>query len=37
MPMSSVFDNSLYTDALLNSLMIGLGSGVLSTLLATAG
>lgn len=29
--------NSLYADALANSLLIGLGSGVLSTLLATAG
>ena len=32
-----LFDNALYTDALHNSLMLGLGSGVLSTLLATAG
>lgn len=32
-----LFDNSLYSDALGNSLLIGLGSGLLSTLLATAG
>lgn len=32
-----LFGNSLYTDALTNSLLIGLGSGVLSTVLATAG
>lgn len=34
---AELFDNSLYSDALGNSLLIGLGSGVLSTLLATAG
>lgn len=34
---AELFDNSLYADALGNSLLIGLGSGVLSTLLATAG
>src|SRR4029079_7260421 len=32
-----LLDNSLYADALKNSLIIGLGSGLLSTLLATAG
>ena len=31
-----LFDNSLYYDALVNSLKIGAGSGVLSTLVATA-
>jgi len=34
---AELFDNQLYADALRNSLLIGLGSGVLSTLLATAG
>lgn len=34
---AELFDNSLYADALNNSLIIGLGSGVLSTLLATGG
>jgi ABC-type spermidine/putrescine transport system permease subunit II len=34
---AELFSNSLYTDALANSLLIGLGSGVLSTILATAG
>lgn len=33
---TDLFDNSLYTDALINSLKIGIGSGVLSTLIATA-
>jgi len=32
-----VFESSLYTDGLWNSIIIGLGSGVLSTLLATGG
>jgi ABC-type spermidine/putrescine transport system permease subunit II len=32
-----LIENSLYADALWNSLTIGLGSGLLSTLLATAG
>src|ERR1044071_4198854 len=31
-----LFDNSIYGDGLLNSLTIGIGSGVLSTLIATA-
>ena len=31
-----LFDNSLYSDALFNSLTLGIGSGVLSTLIATA-
>ncbi|MBL8894422.1 MAG: hypothetical protein JNJ53_07465 [Rhizobiales bacterium] len=31
-----LFDNSLYSDALLNSLTLGIGSGILSTLIATA-
>jgi len=34
---ADLFTNSIYTDALRNSLTIGLGSGILSTLLATAG
>jgi ABC-type spermidine/putrescine transport system permease subunit II len=33
---ADLFGNSLYSDALLNSLSIGVGSGVLSTLIATA-
>jgi ABC-type spermidine/putrescine transport system permease subunit II len=32
-----VFDSSLYSDALRNSILIGLGSGLVSTLLATGG
>ena len=31
-----LFDNSLYADALFNSLTLGIGSGILSTLIATA-
>ena len=34
---AELFDNALYADALTNSILIGLGSGILSTLLATAG
>lgn len=34
---AELLDNTLYSDALKNSLIIGLGSGILSTLLATAG
>lgn len=34
---AELFGNSLYSDALANSLLIGLGSGALSTLLASAG
>jgi ABC-type spermidine/putrescine transport system permease subunit II len=34
---ADLFANSLYADALQNSLVIGLGSGLLSTALATAG
>ncbi|MGE0004079.1 MAG: ABC transporter permease [Parvibaculaceae bacterium] len=34
---TELFGNDLYADALANSLLIGLGSGVLSTLLATGG
>jgi ABC-type spermidine/putrescine transport system permease subunit II len=31
-----LFDNSIYADGLFNSLIIGIGSGILSTLIATA-
>lgn len=34
---ADLFDNSLYSDALINSLTVGLGSGTVSTLIATAG
>src|SRR5688572_17253531 len=34
---SDLFDSSLYGDALINSLTVGFGSGVLSTLIASAG
>jgi ABC-type spermidine/putrescine transport system permease subunit II len=34
---TDVFDSSLYSDALKNSVLIGLGSGLLATVLATGG
>ena len=34
---TDVFESSLYSDALWNSILIGLGSGLLSTLLAMGG